>query len=68
MSDSQGGYGGGGSYGGPVVLYAASIHDAISSGDAGRQRAVAQAAEETLNQVDEIRAALQKLKAHLGNS
>jgi hypothetical protein len=77
MSDSSGyggtggggGYGGGGGKYGPVhTLYASSIHEAIDSGDAARQREVEQAAQQTIDQIDEIRAAHAKLKEHLGRS
>jgi hypothetical protein len=70
MSDSSGygGGGGGGSYGPPIVLYAASIHEAINSGDAARQREVEQAAQQTIDQIDEIKAAHAKLRQHLGQS
>lgn len=74
MSDSSGGGGGygggggGGSYGPITALYAVSIHEAINSGDESRQRAVEQAAQQTIEQIDEIRAAHAKLKEHLGRS
>jgi hypothetical protein len=51
-----------------VILYAATIHDAIASGDANRQREVEQAAQQTISQIDEIKAAHAKLKSHLGQS
>jgi len=66
LYDAIGHHGGGGGYGGIVPLYGVVIRGAIQSGDKAQMQAVAQQAENYLNQVDEIRSALADLKGSMG--
>lgn len=52
----------------PVPPYGVAIQEAIASGDVERMRQVAQEAEAWLKQAEEIRPALEALRAELAQS
>ncbi|MGD0300695.1 MAG: DUF1843 domain-containing protein [Bryobacteraceae bacterium] len=52
----------------PILLYAPTIHDAITSGDLSRMKQVAQEAEQYLQQSGDLPAALQALKIEIAKA
>jgi len=58
--------GSGGGSGSIIPMYAPAMRAAIESGDSDKMKAVAQQAEDWLNQADEVRNALADLKKAIG--